>query len=146
MRCGSCWCGRRSPRRRAILTVAPLGADGSSMAPWPRSFLPNQTSNLLSRGTWLSFLVRRIAAQCAYVHERGAFGIRLEPAAAIVRRYGGQNPPGTGARADEKVGEGGVIGVDFFRKRRRLAVRGGFSESARGRQLSLCRRTAQIGP
>jgi hypothetical protein len=33
---------------------------------------------------------RRIAAERAYVDERGAVGIRLEPAAAIVRRYGGQ--------------------------------------------------------
>jgi hypothetical protein len=31
-------------------------------------------------------VVRRIAAECAYVDERGGVGIRLEPAAAIVRR------------------------------------------------------------
>jgi len=35
-------------------------------------------------------VVRRIAAECAFVDERGAVGIRLEPAAAIVRRYGEQ--------------------------------------------------------
>jgi hypothetical protein len=35
-------------------------------------------------------VLRRIAAECAYVDERGAVGIRLEPAAAIVRRYGEQ--------------------------------------------------------
>ena len=35
-------------------------------------------------------VVRRIAAECAYVDERGSVGIRLEPAAAIVRRYGEQ--------------------------------------------------------
>jgi hypothetical protein len=29
--------------------------------------------------------VRRIAAECAYVDDRGGVGIRLEPAAAIVR-------------------------------------------------------------
>jgi hypothetical protein len=29
-------------------------------------------------------VVRRIAAECAYVDERGGVGIRLEPAAAIV--------------------------------------------------------------
>lgn len=34
-------------------------------------------------------VVRRIAAECAYVDERGV-GIRLEPAAAIVRQYGEQ--------------------------------------------------------
>jgi hypothetical protein len=34
--------------------------------------------------------VRRIATECAYVDERGGVGIRLEPAAAIVRRYGEQ--------------------------------------------------------
>jgi hypothetical protein len=35
-------------------------------------------------------VVRRIAAECAYIDERGGIGIRLEPAAAIVRRYGEQ--------------------------------------------------------
>ena len=35
-------------------------------------------------------LIRRIAAECAYVDERGGVGIRLEPAAEIVRRYGEQ--------------------------------------------------------
>ena len=32
-------------------------------------------------------VVRRIAAECSYVDERGGVGIRLEPAAALVRRY-----------------------------------------------------------
>jgi hypothetical protein len=31
-----------------------------------------------------------VAAECAYVDERGGVGIRLEPAAAIVRQYGEQ--------------------------------------------------------
>jgi hypothetical protein len=35
-------------------------------------------------------VVRRIAAECTYVDERGGIGIRLEPAAAIVRQYGEQ--------------------------------------------------------
>jgi hypothetical protein len=35
-------------------------------------------------------VVRRIAVECAYVDERGGVGIRLEPAAAIVRQYGDQ--------------------------------------------------------
>jgi hypothetical protein len=35
-------------------------------------------------------VVRRIAAECGYVDERGGVGIRLEPAAAIVRQYGEQ--------------------------------------------------------
>ena len=35
-------------------------------------------------------VVRRIAAECAYVDERGGVGIRLKPAAAIVRQYGKQ--------------------------------------------------------
>ena len=35
-------------------------------------------------------VVRRIAAECAFVDERGGVGIRLKPAAAIVRRYGEQ--------------------------------------------------------
>jgi hypothetical protein len=39
-------------------------------------------------------VVRRIAAECAYVHERGGVGIRLvEPASAIVRLYGEQFRP-----------------------------------------------------
>jgi len=35
-------------------------------------------------------VVRRIAAECTFVDERGAVGIRLEPAARIVRQYGEQ--------------------------------------------------------
>jgi hypothetical protein len=35
-------------------------------------------------------VVKRIAAECAFVDERGAVGIRLRPAAAIVRQYGEQ--------------------------------------------------------
>ena len=35
-------------------------------------------------------VVRRIAAECTYVDERGGVGIRLAPAAAIVRQYGEQ--------------------------------------------------------
>jgi hypothetical protein len=34
--------------------------------------------------------VRRIAADCTFIDERGTVGIRLEPAAAIVRQYGEQ--------------------------------------------------------
>jgi hypothetical protein len=32
-------------------------------------------------------VVRRIAVKCAYVDDRGGVGIRLEPAATIVRRF-----------------------------------------------------------
>jgi hypothetical protein len=35
-------------------------------------------------------VVRRIAAECAFIDERGAVGIRLKPAAVIVRQYGDQ--------------------------------------------------------
>jgi hypothetical protein len=35
-------------------------------------------------------VVRRIAAERTFVDERGAGGVRLEPAAAIVRQYGEQ--------------------------------------------------------
>jgi hypothetical protein len=35
-------------------------------------------------------VVRRIAAECTFVDERGRVGIRLKPAAAIVRQYGEQ--------------------------------------------------------
>jgi hypothetical protein len=35
-------------------------------------------------------VVRRIAAECTFIAERGAVGIRLKPATAIVRQYGEQ--------------------------------------------------------
>src|ERR1700730_9028426 len=35
-------------------------------------------------------VIRRIAAECTFVDERGAVGIRFEPAAAIARQYGNQ--------------------------------------------------------
>ena len=35
-------------------------------------------------------VVKRIAAECAFIDDRGAVGIRLRPAAAIVRQYGEQ--------------------------------------------------------
>jgi hypothetical protein len=35
-------------------------------------------------------VIKRIAAECAYVDDRGGVGIRLKPAAAIVREYGEQ--------------------------------------------------------
>jgi hypothetical protein len=35
-------------------------------------------------------VIRRIAAECTYVDQHGAVGIRLQPAAAIVRQYGEQ--------------------------------------------------------
>jgi hypothetical protein len=38
-------------------------------------------------------VVRPIAAECTFTDERGAVGIRLEPAAAIVRQYGEQFRP-----------------------------------------------------
>jgi hypothetical protein len=38
-------------------------------------------------------IVRRIAAECTFIDEHGCVGIRLKPAAAIVRQYGEQFPP-----------------------------------------------------
>jgi len=35
-------------------------------------------------------VIRRIATECAYIDERGGVGIRLEPAASIVRQYAEQ--------------------------------------------------------
>jgi hypothetical protein len=35
-------------------------------------------------------VVRRIVAECSFVDEHGGVGIRLRPAAAIVRQYGQQ--------------------------------------------------------
>jgi class 3 adenylate cyclase len=51
-------------------------------------------------------VVRRSAAECAYVDERGGVGIRLEPAAAIVRRYGEQFRRPPGAKTDRKDARG----------------------------------------
>jgi hypothetical protein len=53
-------------------------------------------------------IVRHIAAEYAYVDERGGVGIRLEPAAAIVRQYGEQ-PHGTDAGIADKA----FFGVNF---------------------------------
>src|SRR5215467_8997478 len=51
-------------------------------------------------------VVRRIAAECAYVDERGGVGIRIEPAAAIVRQYGEQfrRPPRRKTGAIDQTG------------------------------------------
>ena len=49
-------------------------------------------------------VVKRIAAECAFVDERGAVGIRLTPAAAIVRQYREQFR-GPQAQAAAKVAE-----------------------------------------
>jgi hypothetical protein len=38
-------------------------------------------------------LVKRIAAECAFAGANGEVGIRLRPAAAIVRQYGEQFSP-----------------------------------------------------
>jgi len=41
-------------------------------------------------------VVRRIAAECAFISANGEVGIRLRPAAALVRQYGDQfrsSPP-----------------------------------------------------
>ena len=35
-------------------------------------------------------VVKRIAAECAFIDDRGALGIRLKPVAAIVRQFGEQ--------------------------------------------------------
>jgi hypothetical protein len=35
-------------------------------------------------------VVRRVAAECTFIDERGAVGIRLKPAAVIARQYGEQ--------------------------------------------------------
>jgi hypothetical protein len=51
-------------------------------------------------------VVRRIAAECAFVDERGGVGIRLRPAAALVRQYGEQfreGPPRRKSRRSSKT-------------------------------------------
>ena len=49
-------------------------------------------------------VVRRIAAECAYVDDHGNVGIRLDPAAAIVRQNGEQ-VPAAAASTSASVGE-----------------------------------------
>jgi hypothetical protein len=65
-------------------------------------------------------VVRRIAAECACIDERGGVGIRLEPAAAIVRRYGEQfrRAPRkeSSARADELASGGDHNGAAVWRR------------------------------
>jgi hypothetical protein len=75
-------------------------------------------------GPGRAILIRELRQ--SYIAEPGAFGIRPgagggDPAA--LRRA---NPPGAGARADASVAAGGVIGVEFFPKRRRLAAGSSF--------------------
>jgi hypothetical protein len=74
-------------------------------------------------------LVRRISADRAHVDEPGAFGIRLEPAPPIVRRYGGQTRRAPGRRRTRRSARSPrvvVCGVEFFRKRRWLAAGSSF--------------------
>jgi hypothetical protein len=63
-----------------------------------------------------------------YIDEPGPFGIRPEPAAPIVRRRGGQTrrAPGVGGWSVGEIAEVGASGVEFFRKRRRLAAGSSF--------------------
>ena len=49
-------------------------------------------------------VVRRIAAECAFVDERGGVGIRLRPATAIVRQYRG-TIPGAPPQANSSIAE-----------------------------------------
>src|SRR5260370_41386436 len=56
-------------------------------------------------------VVRRIAAECAYVDERGGVGIRLEPPAAIVRQYGEQFSSGAPVQANAKLPETAAAAV-----------------------------------
>jgi hypothetical protein len=63
-------------------------------------------------------VVRRIAAECAYVDERGGVGIRLEAAAAIVRQYGEQfrrlarKPPRRSPKPARSLGEKAAAGCE----------------------------------
>jgi hypothetical protein len=56
-------------------------------------------------------VVRRIAAECAFVDERGGVGIRQEPAAAIVRQYGEQFRRGGPAEPKTALGETAAAAV-----------------------------------
>ena len=50
-------------------------------------------------------VVRRIAAECAYVDERGGVGIRLEPAAANRAAVRRAIPPGASAQTSSARAE-----------------------------------------
>ena len=50
-------------------------------------------------------VVRRIAAECAFVDERGVVGIRLKPAVAIVQQYGDQFRRAPRRRQTRRVAE-----------------------------------------
>jgi hypothetical protein len=54
-------------------------------------------------------VVRRIAAECAFVDERGAVGIRLKPAIAIVQTVRRSIPPGASAQANASVAEAKLL-------------------------------------
>jgi len=59
-------------------------------------------------------VVRRIAAECAYLDERGGVGIRLEPAAAIVRQYGEQFRAPRRQRRPRSAKPSRLLWVDSF--------------------------------
>ena len=50
-------------------------------------------------------VVRRIAAECAYIDERGGVGIRLEPAAAIRAAVRRAIPPAPASTTSALIGE-----------------------------------------
>src|SRR5260370_18843585 len=54
-------------------------------------------------------VVRRIAAECAYVDDRGGVGIRLGPVAVIVRQYAGQFRRAPRARQTRSCPESGAL-------------------------------------
>ena len=54
-------------------------------------------------------VVRRIAAECSYIDEHGAVGIRLKPAAAIVRAYGEQFRQAALARSPRQSARPGSV-------------------------------------
>jgi hypothetical protein len=68
---------------------------------------PVATSSLAADGTILTtvHIVRRITADRPSVDDRGAFSIQPEPAAAILRRYGGQSRRAPGDCRDRSVAE-----------------------------------------
>jgi len=88
------------------------------------------------------------------IDARGAFGIRPEPAAAILRRRGGQTrrAPGRGRvwRSTKALSwEAGVGGLEFFRKRRRLAAGSSFGilpKAANCRVVGERLKSTQSGP
>jgi hypothetical protein len=79
---------RAAPKAESNVATKRLAFD-SAPGHWQSVIMPDDTPQNPPRLT-AEDVVRRIAAESAFVDDRGGVGIRLQPAIAIVRQYGGQ--------------------------------------------------------